>query len=174
MQIVNWLLMNLNNPYACIFSLHELSALRKKWADQNETVVFTNGVFDLIHPGHILYLEEAAALGSKLIIGLNSDASGKSLNKGDHRPINDEKARSIVISSLKSVDAVVLFNESTPLKLIETLYPDILVKGGDYTLEQIVGAKEVMANGGKVKQLQFVEGYSTTSIEQKIQNAVLK
>jgi D-glycero-beta-D-manno-heptose 1-phosphate adenylyltransferase len=166
--------MNKSNPYECIYSLPELSALRKSWAEKNEVVVFTNGVFDLIHPGHIIYLEEAAALGTKLILGLNSDASAKTLNKGDHRPINDEKARSIVISSLKSIDAVVLFDESTPINIIETLRPDILVKGGDYTIDQIVGAKEVIANGGKVKQLQFVEGYSTTTIEQKIQKAVLK
>ncbi len=164
--------MNKSNPYECIYSLQELSDLRKNWADNNEVIVFTNGVFDLIHPGHILYLEEAAALGTKLILGLNSDSSAKSLNKGDHRPINDQKARSIVISSLKSVDAVVLFDESTPKNLIETLKPDILVKGGDYSIDQIVGADIVIANGGKVKQLQFVEGYSTTSIEQKIQNAV--
>lgn len=166
--------MNKSNPYECIYSLPELSALRKSWAEKNEVVVFTNGVFDLIHPGHILYLEEAAALGTKLILGLNSDASAKTLNKGDHRPINDEKARSIVISSLKSIDAVVLFDESTPINIIETLRPDILVKGGDYSIDQIVGADVVIANGGKVKQLQFVEGYSTTTIEQKIQKAVLK
>ena len=166
--------MNKTNPYECIYSLPELSAIRKNWAENNEVVVFTNGVFDLIHPGHILYLEEAAALGTKLILGLNSDASAKTLNKGEHRPINDEKSRSIVISSLKSVAAVVLFDESTPKNLIETLKPDILVKGGDYSIDQIVGADLVIANGGKVKQLQFVEGYSTTSIEQKIQKAVLK
>jgi len=136
--------------------------------------VFTNGVFDLIHPGHILYLEEAAQLGTKLIIGLNSDTSAKTLNKGDHRPINDEIARAIVISALKSVDAVVLFDESTPISLIEAIKPDTLVKGGDYSIDQIVGADIVIANGGQVKTLQFVEGYSTTAIEQKIQLALLK
>jgi len=166
--------MNPSNPYSCIYSLQELITIRKNWTKSGERIVFTNGVFDLIHPGHILYLEEAAQLGTKLIIGLNSDSSAKTLNKGDHRPINDEIARAIVISALKSVDAVVLFDESTPISLIEAIKPDTLVKGGDYSIDQIVGADIVIANGGQVKTLQFVEGYSTTAIEQKIQLALLK
>ena len=166
--------MNPGNPYSCIYSLQELITIRKNWTKSGERIVFTNGVFDLIHPGHILYLEEAAQLGTKLIIGLNSDTSAKTLNKGDHRPINDEIARAIVISALKSVDAVVLFDESTPISLIEAIKPDTLVKGGDYSIDQIVGADIVIANGGQVKTLQFVEGYSTTAIEQKIQLALLK
>ena len=97
--------MNPSNPYSCIYSLQELITIRKNWTKSGDRIVFTNGVFDLIHPGHILYLEEAAQLGTKLIIGLNSDTSAKTLNKGDHRPINDEIARAIVISALKSVDA---------------------------------------------------------------------
>lgn len=166
--------MNPHNPYSCIYTLSELTALRKHWAEQNERVVFTNGVFDLIHPGHVLYLQEAAALGTKLILGLNSDRSAKTLQKGDHRPINDQNARAIVISALRSIDAIVLFDQPTPLNVIETLKPDILVKGGDYAIDQIVGADSVLAYGGQVKQLQFVEGYSTTAIEQKIQKAGLK
>ena len=166
--------MNPSNPYSCIYSLQELITIRKNWTKSGDRIVFTNGVFDLIHPGHILYLEEAAQLGTKLIIGLNSDSSAKTLNKGDHRPINDEIARAIVISALKSVDAVVLFDESTPISLIEAIKPDTLVKGGDYSIDQIVGADIVIANGGQVKTLQFVEGYSTTAIEQKIQLALLK
>jgi len=166
--------MNPGNPYSCIYSLQELITIRKNWTKSGERIVFTNGVFDLIHPGHILYLEEAAQLGTKLIIGLNSDTSAKTLNKGDHRPINDEIARAIVISALKSVDAVVLFDESTPISLIEAIKPDTLVKGGDYSIDQIVGADIVIANGGQVKTLQFVEDYSTTAIEQKIQLALLK
>ncbi|MDB9708455.1 D-glycero-beta-D-manno-heptose 1-phosphate adenylyltransferase [Salibacteraceae bacterium] len=166
--------MNPSNPYSCIYSLQELITIRKNWTKSGDRIVFTNGVFDLIHPGHILYLEEAAQLGTKLIIGLNSDTSAKTLNKGDHRPINDEIARAIVISALKSVDAVVLFDESTPISLIEAIKPDTLVKGGDYSIDQIVGADIVIANGGQVKTLQFVEGYSTTAIEQKIQLALLK
>jgi len=149
--------MNPGNPYSCIYSLQELITIRKNWTKSGERIVFTNGVFDLIHPGHILYLEEAAQLGTKLIIGLNSDTSAKTLNKGDHRPINDEIARAIVISALKSVDAVVLFDESTPISLIEAIKPDTLVKGGDYSIDQIVGADIVIANGGQVKTLQFVE-----------------
>jgi len=164
--------MNPSNPYSCIYSLQELITIRKNWTKSGDRIVFTNGVFDLIHPGHILYLEEAAQLGTKLIIGLNSDTSAKTLNKGDHRPINDEIARAIVISALKSVDAVVLFDESTPISLIEAIKPDTLVKGGDYSIDQIVGADIVIANGGQVKTLQFVEGYSTTAIEQKIQLAL--
>ena len=166
--------MNPSNPYSCIYSLQELITIRKNWTKSGDRIVFTNGVFDLIHPGHILYLEEAAQLGTKLIIGLNSDSSAKTLNKGDHRPINDEIARAIVISALKSVDAVVLFDKSTPISLIEAIKPDTLVKGGDYSIDQIVGADIVIANGGQVKTLQFVEGYSTTAIEQKIQLALLK
>ena len=166
--------MNPSNPYSCIYSLQELITIRKNWTKSGDRIVFTNGVFDLIHPGHILYLEEAAQLGTKLIIGLNSDTSAKTLNKGDHRPINDEIARAIVISALKSVDAVVLFDESTPISLIEAIKPDTLVKGGDYSIDQIVGADIVIANGGQVKTLQFVEDYSTTAIEQKIQLALLK
>ncbi|MDA7836566.1 D-glycero-beta-D-manno-heptose 1-phosphate adenylyltransferase [Salibacteraceae bacterium] len=166
--------MNPGNPYSCIYSLQELITIRKNWTKSGERIVFTNGVFDLIHPGHILYLEEAAQLGTKLIIGLNSDSSAKTLNKGDHRPINDEIARAIVISALKSVDAVVLFDKSTPISLIEAIKPDTLVKGGDYSIDQIVGADIVIANGGQVKTLQFVEDYSTTAIEQKIQLALLK
>ena len=166
--------MNPSNPYSCIYSLQELITIRKNWTKSGDRIVFTNGVFDLIHPGHILYLEEAAQLGTKLIIGLNSDTSAKTLNKGDHRPINDEIARAIVISALKSVDAVVLFDKSTPISLIEAIKPDTLVKGGDYSIDQIVGADIVIANGGQVKTLQFVEGYSTTAIEQKIQLALLK
>ena len=166
--------MNPSNPYSCIYSLQELITIRKNWTKSGDRIVFTNGVFDLIHPGHILYLEEAAQLGTKLIIGLNSDTSAKTLNKGDHRPINDEIARAIVISALKSVDAVVLFDKSTPISLIEAIKPDTLVKGGDYSIDQIVGADIVIANGGQVKTLQFVEDYSTTAIEQKIQLALLK
>jgi rfaE bifunctional protein nucleotidyltransferase chain/domain len=166
--------MNPGNPYSCIYSLQELITIRKNWTKSGDRIVFTNGVFDLIHPGHILYLEEAAQLGTKLIIGLNSDSSAKTLNKGDHRPINDEIARAIVISALKSVDAVVLFDKSTPISLIEAIKPDTLVKGGDYSIDQIVGADIVIANGGQVKTLQFVEDYSTTAIEQKIQLALLK
>ncbi len=145
----------------------------RTWRLASESIVFTNGVFDLIHPGHVLYLEQAKALGTKLVLGLNSDASARSLGKGDGRPINDQKSRSLVIAALRSVDLVVIFDEYTPLELIKVVRPNILVKGGDYTVDQIVGAKEVIEAGGEVKQLDFVEGYSTTAIEQRILNSGL-
>lgn len=145
----------------------------RTWRSASESIVFTNGVFDLIHPGHVLYLEQAKALGTKLVLGLNSDASARSLGKGDGRPINDQKSRSLVIAALRSVDLVVIFDEYTPLELIKVVRPNILVKGGDYTVDQIVGAKEVIEAGGEVKQLDFVEGYSTTAIEQRILNSGL-
>ena len=144
----------------------------KVWSIQDE-IVFTNGVFDLIHPGHVLYLEEAKNLGNRLIVGLNSDHSAKRLGKGSNRPINDENSRALVIAALKSVDLVILFDQDTPLDLITTLKANVLVKGGDYTIDQIVGAESVIANGGKVQSLPFVEGYSTTAIEQKILKAGL-
>lgn len=160
--------MKANNPFDKIFSLDELIDQRQAWKNAGDKVVFTNGVFDLMHPGHVLYLAEAAALGQRLIVGLNSDSSVKLLGKGENRPIQSENARAIIMSALASVSAVVLFNEETPINLITALQPDVLVKGGDYTIDQIVGAKEVLAAGGDVKQLRFVDGYSTTSIEQKI------
>lgn len=162
------------NPFHKIFGLAELQRLRDGWKAAGEKVVFTNGVFDLIHPGHLIYLQEAADLGTKLILAINSDASVKMLGKGDSRPINKEQDRAIIMSALTMIDAVVIFKEETPQNIINVLMPDVLVKGGDYTIENIVGAKEVLANGGEVKQLQFVEGYSTTAIEQKIITASLK
>jgi rfaE bifunctional protein nucleotidyltransferase chain/domain len=138
------------------------------WQNSGEKVVFTNGVFDLLHIGHITYLAKASELGERLIIGLNADSSVKRI-KGESRPINDQNNRAALLAALFFVDAVVLFDEDTPLDLITNLMPDILVKGADYTVENIVGAKEVIANGGEVKTINFVEGYSSTSIIQKIQ-----
>ena len=130
--------------------------------------MFTNGVFDLLHPGHVDYLAKAADLGDSLIVGLNADASVKKLNKGALRPLQSEWARAYVLSALESVKAVIIFSEETPLNLINAIQPDVLVKGGDYTIDTIVGAKEVLALGGEVKVIPFLEGYSTTAIEQKI------
>lgn len=141
------------------------------WKKKGETVVFTNGCFDLLHYGHIHYLAAARALGHRLIIGLNSADSVRRL-KGQHRPINDETTRLFLLASLQYVDAVVVFEEDTPLKLIELIIPDILVKGGDYEVSQIVGAKVVLQNGGEVKSLPFIDGYSTTKIEQKIKGVL--
>ncbi len=159
------------NPFGKLFSLAEVKDQSQRWREKGERIVFTNGVFDLLHPGHVLYLQEAAALGDRLIVGLNSDRSAKLLNKGPERPIQDEQARATILAALSMVDAVVLFEEETPLHLIESIQPDTLVKGGDYSIEQIVGADLVLGNGGQVKQLQFVPGYSTTNIEQKIRNS---
>lgn len=146
-------------------------SVRQAWKHAGEKTVFTNGVFDLLHPGHIHYLSEAKALGAKLIVGLNSDRSARTLGKGANRPINGEKARALVLAGLEAVDMVVIFDRPTPLELITALLPDVLVKGGDYALADIVGADVVMKNGGEVKSLAFIEGFSTTEIEQRIVEA---
>ena len=139
------------------------------WQNSGEKVVFTNGVFDVLHIGHVTYLAKAAELGDKLIIGLNSDASVKRI-KGESRPINNEANRAALLAALFFVDAIVIFGEDTPLNLISTLLPDILVKGSDYTVENIVGSKEVLSNGGEVKTIDFVDGHSSTSIIEKLKN----
>ncbi len=137
------------------------------WRFLNQKIVFTNGCFDILHLGHIDYLSKAADLGNKLIIGLNSDASTQRL-KGTNRPIIDEKSRAALLAALFFVDAVILFNEDTPLSLISSLKPDVLVKGADYDLKNIVGAEVVLQTGGAVKTIEFLEGYSTSAIEKKI------
>ena len=136
--------------------------------NEGKRIVFTNGCFDILHRGHVTYLAEARKLGDLLVVGVNSDASVKRL-KGPERPINNENDRSYVLSQLKSVDFTEIFAEDTPLNLILKVRPKILVKGGDWKIDQIVGAKEVLADGGDVFSLNFVDGYSTTSIIQKIQ-----
>ncbi len=133
----------------------------------NEKIVMTNGCFDILHAGHVAYLQQAKALGDRLIIAVNSDESVKQL-KGDGRPINPCDRRMSVLAALGSVDWVVEFSEETPLRLITEIMPDVLVKGGDYQVEQIAGAKEVIENGGKVEILQFVDGVSTTKIIESI------
>jgi rfaE bifunctional protein nucleotidyltransferase chain/domain len=130
---------------------------------QEKKVVFTNGCFDILHVGHITYLAKARQLGDMLVVGLNSDASVRRL-KGATRPINPESARAQLLAALLFVDAVILFEEDTPLQLIEALKPDILAKGADYKMENIVGAKETLARGGQVCTIELVEGYSTTSL----------
>ena len=129
--------------------------------------MFTNGVFDILHPGHIFSLSQAAKEADSLIVGLNSDESVKRL-KGHQRPVNNQDSRALLLASLLMVDAVVIFEEDTPLELINSIKPDVLVKGGDYTIEQIVGAKEVIANGGRVVINPVIQGYSTTSIIDKL------
>ncbi len=134
-----------------------------------ETIVFTNGCFDILHYGHINYLAKAANLGSKLIVGLNSDSSVQRL-KGKDRPINKEFERAFVLASLFFIEAIIIFNEDTPEKLIHNIAPDILAKGGDYKVEEIAGSDFVLKNGGKVEIIQFVEGYSSTKIINKVSN----
>ncbi|MEC7214746.1 MAG: D-glycero-beta-D-manno-heptose 1-phosphate adenylyltransferase [SAR324 cluster bacterium] len=130
-------------------------------------LVFTNGCFDILHAGHVDYLQKASQLGDALLIGLNNDESVRKL-KGDSRPIVDEKARAMVLAALNAVDAVVLFKEETPGRLIDQVQPDVLVKGGDYLAEEIVGYQTVTTKGGTVKVLPFLEGHSTTNIIKKI------
>lgn len=150
-----------------LVSLPALNEVVNKWKAEGKKIVFTNGCFDLLHAGHIAYLSEAAALGDILIIGLNNDNSVKRI-KGIERPINNEATRATLLSAMFFIDAVVLFNEDTPLEVIKTVLPDILVKGGDYKIENIVGAKETIDNGGKVEVLTFLPGYSSTAIIEKI------
>ncbi len=152
-----------------IFNLEHLQARLNVWRLLEKKIVFTNGCFDLLHRGHIDYLAKAADLGDKLIIGLNSDQSAKGL-KGPGRPITDEDSRALMLASFSFVDAVILFDEETPLELIKHVKPDVLVKGADYTIEQIVGSDVVLQNGGQVQTLDYLPGYSTTLIEQKIRS----
>lgn len=160
----------MNRPELIANKIHTTSQLLKKvdqWRKTGKKIVFTNGVFDILHKGHIYSLLEAAKEADYLIIGLNSDASVKRL-KGESRPVNNQESRALVIASLVMVDAVVIFEDDTPLKLIKSIMPDVLVKGGDYTILQIAGAKEVIANGGRVVINPIIEGYSTTNIIEQV------
>jgi len=141
----------------------------KRWQDLNESIVFSNGCFDLLHRGHIEYLEKARMLGDRLVLGLNTDRSVKEL-KGGKRPVQDEDSRLQIMASLTFVDLITLFDESTPKRLIEESKPDILVKGDDYTAKNIVGSEFVLENGGRVETIPIVKGYSTTSLIEKIIN----
>ena len=140
------------------------------WRFKEKKIVFTNGCFDILHLGHIEYLAKSQDLGGVLIVGLNSDASVKKI-KGPNRPINDEHARAMFLASLSFVHAVVLFNQETPYELIQSIHPDILVKGQDYSVEQIVGNDIVRANSGEIKTVELTHGYSTTRIIEKIKES---
>ena len=144
-------------------NLTEAKNAVREWKNKRQCVVFTNGCFDILHLGHVDYLEKAKLKGNKLIIGLNSDSSVKKL-KGNQRPIHSVITRSKMLAALEFVDMVIEFDEDTPLILIKSLLPDILVKGGDYTKENIVGAKSVLTTGGTVEIIEFTEGYSTTKL----------
>jgi D-glycero-beta-D-manno-heptose 1-phosphate adenylyltransferase len=151
-----------------ILPLSDLLRKRDEWRAAGKTIAFTNGCFDILHAGHIASLNEAATHADVLVVALNADTSVEAL-KGKNRPVNDEAARAVVLAALEVVDAVTLFSEPTPRNLIAALLPDVLVKGGDYKVEDIAGAKEVIENGGKVVINPIVEGFSTTSIIQKMQ-----
>ncbi len=150
-----------------ILSLEAVLAKIRTWRVKENRIVFTNGCFDILHLGHIDYLEKTRGLGDKLIVGLNTDASVGRL-KGADRPIKDERTRAHLLAALEFVDAVVLFDTDTPLELIQAVLPDVLVKGGDYQIRQIVGYEEVVANGGEVMTLPFIEGHSSSGLIDKI------
>ena len=153
-----------------IMTIDQAKAIMHAWKITGKTVSFTNGCFDILHPGHLYSLAETAKEADYLIVGLNSDTSVKRL-KGPDRPINNTNDRALILANLLLVDMVVIFEEDTPLELISSLLPDVLVKGGDYTIETIVGAKEVIANGGKVIINPIIEGFSTTNTIEKIKNS---
>jgi len=152
-----------------IYTQADLKPMLNVWRLLEKKIVFTNGCFDLLHLGHVDYLSKAADMGNKLIIGLNSDSSVSAL-KGPGRPISDQISRSVILASFSFVDAVVLFDEATPIQLIELIRPDILVKGADYTIDKIVGADIVLQYGGLVKTIEYLNGYSTSNIEKKIKS----
>ncbi len=152
-----------------ILSMDQLNAQLNRWKLLGKTISFTNGVFDILHEGHVKVLTEAASFADILIVGLNSDASVKRL-KGEERPVNNQDSRALLLASLLMVDAVVIFEEDTPLNLINTIIPDVLVKGGDYNIDTIVGAKEVMQYNGKVEVIPLEKGFSTTGIIEKLKN----
>ena len=160
----------LNTIKSKIYSLEGLNTQVDSWKKSGEKIVFTNGCFDILHRGHIEVLAHTADLGNRLIIGLNSDQSIQAL-KGEKRPIENEDSRAILLAALSFVDAIVLFSEETPLNLISTLKPDVLAKGGDYEIETIVGHKIVQNNGGQVILVPFVDGFSSTTIIDKIKNS---
>ena len=149
-----------------ILTWQQLPPLLAGWRGAGQRIVFTNGCFDLLHLGHVDYLEKARALGDRLVVGLNTDASVRVLKPG--RPIQDEEARARILAALAFVDAVVLFGEPTPLALIELVQPDILVKGDDYAVERIVGHELVLGRGGQVLTVPLVAGYSTSRIVEHI------
>ncbi len=154
-----------------ILSLSQAIEQAAQWRANGQRIVFTNGCFDIVHLGHIDYLEKARALGDRLVLGLNTDASVSRI-KGPLRPVVDEYARSRMMAAMQFIDLVVLFDEPTPKELIEAIRPDILVKGDDYTVATIVGADFVLANGGTVETIPLVKGYSTTSLIERIKQSM--
>ena len=158
---------HLEKIYDKILNSESLEERLNLWRKEGKTIVFSNGCFDILHRGHVEYLSKAADLGDILIIGLNTDASVKRI-KGPLRPVNDEKARAVVLAALEFVDAVVFFEEDTPYSLIKNVQPDVLVKGKDYKAEDIVGYDIVVGKGGRVETIELVEGFSTTNTIEKM------
>ena len=150
-----------------IINTNDIAVVRNKIKNEKKSIVFTNGCFDILHRGHAAYLNQAKSLGDKLIVGVNSDRSVRSL-KGESRPVNNESDRAFLIDNLKSVDYVIIFDEDTPYNLIREIQPDFLVKGGDWKEEDIVGWDIVKESGGKVLSLKFIENYSTTNTIKKL------
>ena len=153
-----------------ILDLVHIQRLANIWRMKGDRIVFTNGCFDILHRGHVEYLQEAAALGDRLIIGVNTDASVRRLGKAADRPLNDQDSRAKVLAALRLVDAVVIFDQDTPLELIKAIGPDVLVKGGDWKAEDIVGSDIVKKLGGEVRALKVVDGFSTTALVEKIRH----
>ena len=158
---------HLEKIYDKILNKESLEEKLNLWRKEGKTIVFSNGCFDILHRGHVEYLSKAADLGDILIIGLNTDASVKRI-KGPSRPVNDEKARAVVLAALEFVDAIMFFDEDTPYNLIKRVQPDVLVKGKDYKAEDIVGYDIVINKGGKVETIELVEGFSTTNTINKM------
>lgn len=155
------------DTFSKIVTDKQLQHLLAVWRFKDDIIVFTNGCFDLLHPGHIIYLEKARSMGDRLIVGLNSDESVRRL-KGSNRPVNNQSDRARLLAALHCIDAVVVFEEDTPASLIKQVKPDILVKGGDYTFDQVVGASFVSSYGGRVEILPLEAGYSTTILLEKL------
>jgi rfaE bifunctional protein nucleotidyltransferase chain/domain len=163
-----------------IVDVETATTIVDSWLKDDKNIVFTNGCFDILHRGHVSYLAKASGLGHYMVVGINSDESVRKLGKGENRPINDEESRALIIAALEFVDLVVIFNNSTPLELVEKLKPNVLVKGADYDPEEtnenakgyIVGSKEVRKEGGEVCVVELEEGYSTTNIIHRIKGKV--
>ena len=158
---------HLEKIYDKILDDKSLEEMLNLWREEGKTIVFSNGCFDILHRGHVEYLSKAADLGDVLIIGLNTDSSVKRI-KGPSRPVNDEKARAVVLAALEFVDAVIFFEEDTPYNLIKYVQPDVLVKGKDYKAEDIVGYDIVVGKGGRVETIELVDGFSTTKTIEKM------
>lgn len=151
-------------------SFNEFFECLKEWKTSNKKLVFTNGCFDILHRGHIDYLDRAASLGDKLIIGLNTDSSVKKL-KGANRPLVGQESRALLLAAIGFVDAVIFFDQETPFELIRQIVPDVLVKGKDYQVHEIAGSDVVLQHGGKVETIELTEGFSTTTLIEKIKRS---